>query len=109
MSFRYRPVLVLVFAIGLQAHAGTTLGVLAGTVLNAAGEPAVKAAVTVQSSDGSHPHAMLTDANGHFRFARFARGQYDLRAAAQGSYSEWTKRILVRPGKVTEVTLRLKK
>ena len=70
--------------------------------------PVADATVTVQTSDGLHPHAMRTDANGHFRFVRFLRGQYDLRAAAQGSYSEWSKRVLVRSGKTTEVVLRLK-
>ena len=35
-------------------------------------------------------------------------GSYDLRANADGTWSEWEHNVLVRPGKSTNVTLRLK-
>jgi len=61
----------------------------------------------MQSSDGTRPYATHTDANGHFQFVRYETGQYDLRAYSNGMFSDWTKRISIRSGKTTEVTLRL--
>jgi hypothetical protein len=107
--FRYGCLLFIACALTPPVHGKTALGVLAGTVVNASGMPVSNASVTVQTSDGLHPHATRTDGSGRFRFVRFERGQYDLRAAATGRYSEWSKRILVRSGKTTEVTLRLTK
>lgn len=107
--FRYGCLIAVACAITIPANGKTALGILAGTVVNAAGMPVANASVTVQTSDGLHPHATRTDASGRFRFVRFERGQYDLRAATANAYSEWSKRILVRSGKTTEVLLRLTK
>lgn len=107
--FRCSCLLLIASMLTLSVNARTALGILAGTVVNAAGMPVSNASVTVQTSDGLHPHATRTDAHGRFQFVRFERGQYDLRAAAAGHYSEWSKRILVRSGKTTEVALRLTK
>jgi len=85
------------------------IGTLAGTVLDAAGKPVADASVTIQTSDGLHPHATHTDANGHFEFDRWETGQYDLRAYSNGSFSEWDKHIVIRSKKTTEVTLRMPK
>jgi len=83
------------------------IGTMAGTVLDAHGRPVAGATVTMQTSDGTRPYATHTDAEGRFEFARYRTGQYDLRAYAKGMFSDWTKRISIRSGKTTEVTLRL--
>jgi hypothetical protein len=85
------------------------IGTLEGTVLDAQGKPVPDASVTIQTSDGLHPHARHTDANGHFQFARWETGQYDLRAYSNGVFSEWDKRIMIRSKKTTKITLRLPK
>jgi len=85
------------------------IGTLEGTVLDGQGNPVPEASVTIQTSDGLHPHATHTDANGHFQFARWMTGQYDLRAYSNGVFSEWDKRIMIRSKKTTKITLRLPK
>jgi carboxypeptidase family protein len=85
------------------------IGTLEGTVLDGQGKPLADASVTIQTSDGLHPHATRTDASGHFQFARWMTGQYDLRVYSNGMFSEWDKRILIRANKTTKVTLRLPK
>jgi hypothetical protein len=85
------------------------IGTLEGTVLDGQGNPVPDASVTIQTSDGLHPHATHTDANGHFQFARWMTGQYDLRAYSNGVFSEWDKRIMIRSKKTTKITLRLPK
>ena len=82
-------------------------GTLLGTVTDASGNTLSGATVEIQTSDGLHPHATHTDAKGHFQFAHFAIGQYDLRAYYQGAYSNWAKRITVRSRKPTSIDLRL--
>lgn len=83
------------------------VGNLAGTVLDVHGRPVADASVTIQTSDGLQPHATRTDAKGHFAFDRWATGQYDLRAYANGAFSDWDQRVEIRSKKTTEVTLRL--
>lgn len=85
------------------------IGTLEGTVLDAQGNPVADASVTIQTSDGLHPHAKRTDANGHFEFTRWMTGQYDLRAYSNGVFSEWDKRIMIRANKTTKITLRMPK
>ena len=100
-------VLVLIPFLAGAASAKEPIGALAGVVLDAAGKPVSNATVTLQTSDGLHPHATHTDAGGHFLFQRYLTGQYDLRAYANGVFSDWTKRIYVSANKTKEVTLRL--
>ncbi|MGH9684608.1 MAG: carboxypeptidase-like regulatory domain-containing protein [Candidatus Acidiferrales bacterium] len=83
------------------------VGALAGVVLSAHGKPVADATVTIQTSDGLHPHATHTDSDGHFQFARWETGQYDVRAYSNGAFSNWDKRIMIRRKKTTEITLRL--
>jgi len=99
----------LLAALGLAsaAYANVAIGTLAGTVLDAHGKPVAGATVTMQTSDGRRPHATHTGTNGRFQFARYETGQYDLRAYSNGMFSEWVKRISIRSGKTTQVTLRL--
>jgi protocatechuate 3,4-dioxygenase beta subunit len=101
--------LLLIAALGIAATASAKgpIGELKGTVLDSRGKPVADATVTMQTSDGNHPHATHTDANGHFEFTRFETGQYDLRAYANGMFSEWTKRVSIRSKKTAEVTLRM--
>jgi hypothetical protein len=87
--------------------AKTTVGTLEGTVMDAHGKAIAGATVTIQTSDGQHPHATHTDAAGQFSFSRFAVGQYDLRAYSHGSYSNWAKRVLIRSHKSTQINLRI--
>jgi hypothetical protein len=83
------------------------LGTLQGQVVDAHGNPVPDASVTIQTSDGLHPHATHTDANGHFEFQRYSAGQYDIRAYFKGSFTDWNKRLVIRPKKTTDVTLTL--
>jgi len=98
-------ILVLGFAAALEARVAT--GTMAGSVLDYHGKPLAGATVTMQTSDGMHPYATHTDANGRFEFARYETGQYDLRAYSNGMFSDWTKRISIHAGKTTQVTLRM--
>jgi len=104
-----RLILLAFLAIGLAAatQAKIATGTMAGTVLDAHGKAIAGATVTMQTSDGTRPYATHTDANGHFEFARYRTGEYDLRAYSKGSFSGWTKRISIRSGKTTEITLRM--
>ena len=101
--------LLLAAALGIAptASARGPIGELKGMVLDSQGKPVADATVTMQTSDGKHPYATHTDASGHFKFARFETGQYDLRAYSGGMFSQWTKRISIRAKKTTEVTLRM--
>ena len=90
-------------------HAAVPVGTLEGSVLDAKGQPVADASVTIQTSDGLHPHATHTDATGHFEFAHWQAGEYDLRAYANGLFSEWDKRVMIHAKKTTKVTLRLPK
>lgn len=100
--------LVLAFVCAVTvADARVPIGTLAGTVLDARGRAVTHAAVTIQTSDGMKPFATHTDQEGHFHIARLLTGQYDVRASSSGRISEWTKRVMVRANKTTEVTLRL--
>ena len=97
----------LALGVSVQAQFARGLGAVEGTVLDAQGKTVTNASVTIQTSDGLHPHATHTDASGHFEFTRWDAGQYDLRAYSNGVFSEWAKRTVIRPKKTTELTLRL--
>ena len=99
--------LSVLLAAPVAVHARVRIGTLAGTVVDAGGKPVADATVTIQTSDGLHPHATHTDASGHFAFTRFEIGQYDVRAYAHGVFSDWAKRLYVGTNKTKEITLRL--
>jgi len=90
-----------------RAQFARGLGTVQGTVLDARGRPVAEASVTIQTSDGLKPHATHTDSSGRYEFARFDAGQYDLRAYSKGQFSDWSKHIVIRPKKTTDVTLRM--
>lgn len=104
-----RLFLLLVAALGFAAiaHANGPIGDITGIVLDSQGKPVADATVTLQTSDGNHPHATHTDADGHFKFERFETGQYDLRAFSNGMFSEWAKRVTIRSKKTAHVSLRM--
>jgi Carboxypeptidase regulatory-like domain len=100
-------VFAAILGFAVMAYAGVAIGTLAGTVLDAHGQPVAGATVTMQTSFGQSPSATHTDAKGHFEFARYETGQYDLQAYWHGMFSNWTKRVSIRSHKTTEITLRL--
>ena len=104
-----RPILIALATILALAGscAAELLGTLAGTMVDSHGNPVEGATVIIQTSDGQHPHATHTDAQGHFEFDRYSAGQYDLRGSIYGVFTEWNRRVLIRPGKTTHITLRL--
>lgn len=105
-----RRILALVLAMigfATTVPANSAIGTMAGTVLDSHGKPVAGATVTMQTSWGDRPDATHTDKQGHFAFTRHRLGQYDLRAYANGMFSDWVKRVNIRSGKTTEVTLRL--
>ena len=83
------------------------MGTLAGTVIGPSGRPIVGARVTSQEAGGSHPGLTTTNAQGRFFFPELTRGYYDVRAYANGAWSEWKHNIEVKTGKQTDVTLRI--
>jgi hypothetical protein len=76
-------------------------------VLGPDDRPVPHAAVSYQSSDGSAPHAVHADSQGHFTISKLRANIYDLRASGKGVFSDWEKNIALRPGQTNNVTLRL--
>lgn len=96
----------MIFALTARSQS-VPIGTLEGTVLDGQGKPVADASVTIQTSDGLHPHATHTDADGHFEFTRWKAGEYDVRAYGNGLFSQWNKHIMIRSKKATKITLRL--
>jgi hypothetical protein len=65
---------------------------LTGVVLGPNDKPVARAAITYQSSAGTAPHVVRTDARGRFNIPKLAADNYDLRASANGIFSEWEKK-----------------
>ena len=80
---------------------------LTGTVLGPDDRPVAHASVSYQSSSGNAPHAVHTDARGHFTITKLRADNYDIRASGKGVFSEWEKNVSVRSGQTKELTLRL--
>ena len=114
MNRKYTALLSLVFmivgAVELRAQSSpskSTATSIKGIVLGADGKPVPAASITCQSSAGMHPRVVHTDAKGHYVISGLKQDSYDLRATANGAYSDWEKNIPVRKGQTKEVTLRL--
>ncbi|HXR32306.1 MAG TPA: carboxypeptidase-like regulatory domain-containing protein, partial [Verrucomicrobiae bacterium] len=60
-----------------------------------------------QSSGGSSPRVIYTDANGRFTITGLRQDDYDLRASANGFYSDWERNIVARIGQPREVIMKL--
>lgn len=98
---------IALLAIAARPTAAEYVGNLAGTLVDSHGNPVPDGVVVIQTSDGQHPHATHTDTNGHFEFTRYTPGQYDLRGSLYGVFTDWSRRILIRAGKTTQITLHL--
>jgi hypothetical protein len=113
MNRRLVPLLLLVVllftAVGVRAQTSSNISgtTIKGIVLGADGKPVPAAAVTCQSSAGMHPRIVHTDAKGHYVLSGLKQDSYDLRATANGAYSDWEKNIPLRRGQTKEITLRL--
>jgi hypothetical protein len=102
--------LVLAFALSLAMglHAQTASKeyiTITGMVFAADGKPVPAAVVTCQSSAGIRARIVHTDAKGHYVVKGLKQDYYDVRAAANGAYSDWEKNIPLRKGQTKEVTL----
>lgn len=80
---------------------------LTGVVVSPDGRPVAKASVSCQSAGGVAPHAVFTDAKGHFAVIGLKQDSYDLRAYFNGTYSEWIRNVPLRRGQTKTVTLHL--
>ena len=81
--------------------------VLTGVVIGPDDKPAAHAAVSYQSSGGNAAHAVHTDAQGRFTISKLPADNYDLRATANGIFSDWEKNITIHTGQTRNVTLHL--
>lgn len=89
------------------ALARTGTATINGLVLGPDDKPVPHAAVTYQSAAGLAPHAVHTDAHGRFSLKKLPEDSYNLRASANGIFSEWEKNFALRKGQTREITLRL--
>jgi hypothetical protein len=80
---------------------------LTGVVIGPDDKPVPHASVSYQSSGGTSPHAVHTDSHGRFTISQLKSDNYDIRASANGIFSEWQKNITVRKGKTSSVELHL--
>ena len=80
---------------------------LSGVVVGPGGKPVANAVVTYQSGGGDTAHVVRTDAHGRFSIPKLRRDNYDLRASAQGMFSNWEKNVMLHSGEQKSVTLRL--
>jgi hypothetical protein len=102
--------ILLLASAGLRAQtqkSSKSTTTIKGIVLGADGKPVPAAAVTCQSSAGIHPRVVHTDTKGHYLLTGLKQDSYDLRATANGAYSDWEKNIPLRMGQTKEVNLRL--
>jgi Carboxypeptidase regulatory-like domain len=98
---------LLVARPALAAHEAKGTSVLTGVVIGANDKPVAHAAVSYQSSGGNAAHAIHTDAHGRFTITKLAADNYDLRASANGIFSEWEKNVTIHAGQTRSVTLHL--
>jgi hypothetical protein len=82
-------------------------GMITGTVIGADNKPVEAAVVTCQSGAGFRPRIVHTDAKGHFVINGLKWDSYDLRASANGAYSDWQKNFLLKKGQTRDITLYL--
>ncbi len=80
---------------------------LSGIVLGPDDKPVAYASITYQSSAGREPHAVYTDRQGKFTISKLKPDNYDLRASANGVFSEWQKNVSLHSGESMYLTLQL--
>src|SRR5215470_9485337 len=81
--------------------------VLSGVVLGPNDRPVAHAAVSYESSGGNFPHVVHTDAHGRFVISKLAADNYDVRASANGIFSDWEKNVTLHAGQTRDITLQL--
>jgi carboxypeptidase family protein len=96
---------ILFSSVGALPVGAQMPGVLSGIVLAPDGSPQAHARVYLQPGNGRPPRTVLTDATGHFTFGNTASGIYDVRAQANGLWSELVQNVSVK--KNDEVSLKL--
>lgn len=79
--------------------------ILSGVVIGPDDKPVPHASVSYQSSGGNAPHAVHTDAHGRFTIAKLKADNYDIRASANGIFSEWQKNISLHRGQARSIEL----
>ena len=89
------------------SHEAKGTSVLTGVVIGPNDKPVAHAAVSYQSSGGNAAHAVHTDARGRFTITKLPADNYDLRASANGNFSEWEKNVTIHTWQTRNVTLRL--
>lgn len=94
-------------ALAVPQSKGTGTSTLSGVVIGPDDKPVPHASVSYQVSDGSAPHAVHCDSQGHFAITKLKANNYDLRASSKGIFSEWEKNISVRRGQTKSIELRL--
>ena len=108
LSLTLIPCLALLFAQSVSAQAPKKNGAtISGMVLGADGKPVAGAGVTCETSSGLTPRAVHTDAKGRFFITGLKQDSYDIRASANGAYSDWERNIPMRKNQTKEVTLQL--
>jgi uncharacterized GH25 family protein len=78
---------------------------ITGTVLDSNGRPVANASVTCETSSGSKPRAVHTDAKGRFFITGLKQESYDLRASQNGAYSDWERNIPLGKSQTKDKTL----
>ena len=89
------------------SHEAKGTSVLTGVVIGPNDKPVAHAAVSYQSSGGNAAHAVHTDAHGRFIITKLPADNYDVRASANGIFSEWEKNVTIHTGQTRSVTLHL--
>ncbi len=98
----------MLFAWQLNAQTVKKTGAtITGTVLGADGKVVPGAGVTCQTSSGLKPRAVHTDSKGKFFITGLKQESYDLRASANGAYSDWERNIPLRKDQTKQMTLQL--
>lgn len=97
----------LALSCATQAAAQQHTSTLEGLVLGPDNRPVANASVTYQSGGGVAPHVIHTDSHGRFSVPKLRADIYDVRASAEGMYSDWKKNVNLRPGQITTLILRL--
>src|SRR5579864_3202667 len=110
-SMRIRALALLILGVAIFSLVGAAPvraqmpGVVSGMVLAPDGSPQAHARVYLQPGNGRPPRTVLTDATGHFSFGNTVSGIYDVRAQANGLWSELVHNVSVK--KNDEVSLKL--
>ena len=108
LGFALIPWLALLLAQSVSAQAPKKNGAtISGMVLSADGKPVTGASVTCETSSGLTPRAVHTDVKGRFFITGLKQDSYDIRASANGAYSDWERNIPMRKNQTKEITLQL--